>query len=221
MTDPKREAVALKLREHFVEQYGWTASGDLKAEAYYGGNWLTFDFGKVAESLDAILALGSADDCESADKHIANGGPRARLCGCCGGLAISEQSREIDGGVTASPSLSGSADGEALNGSGWVYFNEDTGTEYASNHPIESGECSYATDVRRSTIMEDAMNERLQEYFQAALTPKPAEPANAGRVAIHKDDPLYKELNLRPSADPNPFTGDVLVQEIPLDYTEG
>lgn len=34
---------------------------------------------------------------------------------------------------------------------GWLYFNEDVGTEWSEQHPIESGECPDATDIRPGT----------------------------------------------------------------------
>jgi len=56
---------------------------------------------------------------------------------------------------------------ERFDGEGWVYFSPDAGTEYARQHPVESGETPDATDIRRSTAMEDALHDRVQE--QAAL----------------------------------------------------
>lgn len=53
-------------------------------------------------------------------------------------------------------------------GIGWVYFNEDTGEEYATNHPIRSGEVSDATKIRPSTLMED----HLHAEWQAAVHQK-------------------------------------------------
>lgn len=52
-----------------------------------------------------------------------------------------------------------------LGGSGYVYFNPDTGEEYARNHPVESGEVLEATLIRRSTPMEDALNDGLQYWL--------------------------------------------------------
>lgn len=49
-----------------------------------------------------------------------------------------------------------------MQGSGWVYHNPDAGWEYAPNHPIESGEVPDATDVRRSTEMEDHLHAEYQ-----------------------------------------------------------
>jgi hypothetical protein len=42
-------------------------------------------------------------------------------------------------------------------GAGWVYNSPDTGMEYSTEHPLESGEIPDATDVRRSTFFEDWM----------------------------------------------------------------
>lgn len=55
-----------------------------------------------------------------------------------------------------------------LSGDGFVYFNEDSGCEYSVNHPIESGECPDASDIRRSTPQEDHLNAALQSEFTRA-----------------------------------------------------
>lgn len=44
-----------------------------------------------------------------------------------------------------------------LEGGGWVYWNPDTGEEYAPNHPILSGECPKAERVRAATAFEDQL----------------------------------------------------------------
>lgn len=61
-------------------------------------------------------------------------------------------------------------------GAGWVYFNEDSGEEYGENHPVESGECPDATDIRRSTGQEDHLWSQMQEEFTRATA---AEAENA------------------------------------------
>lgn len=35
---------------------------------------------------------------------------------------------------------------------GWLYHNEDTGTEWSEQHPVESGEVPDATEVRPATL---------------------------------------------------------------------
>ncbi len=35
---------------------------------------------------------------------------------------------------------------------GWSYHNPDTGMEWTVDHPIESGQCTDATNVRRMTL---------------------------------------------------------------------
>ncbi|EPX83868.1 hypothetical protein Salmuc_01643 [Salipiger mucosus DSM 16094] len=37
---------------------------------------------------------------------------------------------------------------------GWIFRNPDTGTEISSNHPVESGECPDAEDVRPASARE-------------------------------------------------------------------
>jgi hypothetical protein len=59
---------------------------------------------------------------------------------------------------------------ELLDGQGWVYFNPDAGEEYASNHPVHSGEVPEAEHIRRSTGQEDALHTAYQAAFEA-LTP--------------------------------------------------
>jgi len=39
-------------------------------------------------------------------------------------------------------------------GSGWSYFNEDTGMEWAPDHPVNSGEVPDATQIKRMTLRE-------------------------------------------------------------------
>lgn len=56
-----------------------------------------------------------------------------------------------------------------LDGTGFVFFNPDTGEEYAEDHPVKSGECIDAQHIRRSTNMEDALWGDLQARFQETL----------------------------------------------------
>lgn len=37
---------------------------------------------------------------------------------------------------------------------GWAYFNPDTGVEWTKNHPVESGECPDATEIKVMTLSE-------------------------------------------------------------------
>lgn len=93
------------------------------------------------------------------------------------------------------------------NGEGWVYFNPDTGSEYARNHPVESGECIDATDVRPSTLMEDALNERVQELFHASLaTPAPVSPppSDEGLVEL-VTKALWADGQMRLGVGPSPL----------------
>ena len=66
-------------------------------------------------------------------------------------------------------------------GEGWVYFNEDSGEEYSPNHPVESGECEDATDIRRSTPQEDHLWAALQEEFQRAEKATAATPPDQSK----------------------------------------
>lgn len=56
------------------------------------------------------------------------------------------------------PALATMRDDDLLCGDGYVYHSPDSGWEYAADHPIDSGECPDATDVRRSTEQEDFLH---------------------------------------------------------------
>ncbi len=92
---------------------------------------------------------------------------------------------------------------EALDGNGFVFFNPDTGTEWASDHPIDSGEVPDAECVRRSTGFEDAIVRQLQ----AALSE--AEPGREEIEQFHRENEAYREgrrsamASLRDDSDPN------------------
>lgn len=53
-------------------------------------------------------------------------------------------------------------------GNGWVFWNPDSGEEYAPNHPVESGECTDAESVRKSTPQEDTLYLAFQNEFARA-----------------------------------------------------
>lgn len=53
-------------------------------------------------------------------------------------------------------------------GEGWVYWSPDTGEEFASQHPVESGEVPDATHIRQATEMEASLNAGLQYWFSLA-----------------------------------------------------
>lgn len=69
-------------------------------------------------------------------------------------------SRSLDAGLPAT-----SQEGE---GTGWGAWNPDSGEEYTSNHPFESGECVEAERIRRSTPQEDTLWQGMQEQFMRA-----------------------------------------------------
>lgn len=58
-------------------------------------------------------------------------------------------------------------------GEGWVYLNEDTGEEYARNHPVESGEVPDATRIRQSTAQEDHLWNEWQRAAASSPAPMP------------------------------------------------
>ena len=52
------------------------------------------------------------------------------------------------------------AEREALS-AGWLFHNPDTGTELSINHPVESGECPDAANIRRTSVKELEVELRL------------------------------------------------------------
>lgn len=52
---------------------------------------------------------------------------------------------------------------EESNAQGWLYFNEDTGTEYSADHPVISGECPDAQDIKPATN-ENLLHELLSSW---------------------------------------------------------
>lgn len=52
---------------------------------------------------------------------------------------------------------------DGSNAQGWLYFNEDTGTEYSADHPVISGECPDAQDIKPATN-ENLLHELLSSW---------------------------------------------------------
>lgn len=67
-------------------------------------------------------------------------------------------------------SLTDGRGGVACDGGGWVFWNPDSGEEYYTDHPVESGVCNDAERIRRSTLQEDALYRGMQEWFDKANT---------------------------------------------------
>ncbi|TGT64144.1 hypothetical protein EN802_33115, partial [bacterium M00.F.Ca.ET.159.01.1.1] len=55
-----------------------------------------------------------------------------------------------------------------LDGDGWVFWNPDSGEEYSPSHPVESGECEDAQNIRNSTAQEDLLWKSMQSEFDRA-----------------------------------------------------
>ncbi len=51
-------------------------------------------------------------------------------------------------------------------GVGYVYWNPDSGEEYALDHPVSSGECEDAENIRHSTRQEDLLRQQGLEWFR-------------------------------------------------------
>lgn len=84
---------------------------------------------------------------------------------------------------------------------GWVFFNPDTGIEYATSHPIESGEVPDAEDVRPATDFEADVVRQLQ----AALTqPAATPPADADAGLVERIVDVHWQ-DLRAIVTPAPF----------------
>lgn len=73
---------------------------------------------------------------------------------------------------------------------GYVFDNPDTGEEYSPNHPLMSGECDDAENIRFATAQEQTLWNALQERFQQVEDLKHAPPASAGSEG---DERLRKE----------------------------
>lgn len=84
---------------------------------------------------------------------------------------------------------------EAEAGRGWVFFNPDSGTEYAESHPIESGEADDAEDIRKSTHFEDFLIEQLREAHAREVAASPSSPASGVRVSEEDIDRTREALS--------------------------
>lgn len=86
---------------------------------------------------------------------------------CWAAMISPENNEQVPQGIEALATANGVAGDvvEGLKGNGYVYHNPDIGFEYSRTHPVESGECSDALDIRSSTIMEDLFDEHVQELF--------------------------------------------------------
>ena len=62
---------------------------------------------------------------------------------------------------------------------GYVFDSPDSGEEYSPNHPIKSGECPDAENVRPATAQEQTLYEALQDHYAKGLTLKKAAQAIA------------------------------------------
>lgn len=65
---------------------------------------------------------------------------------------------------------------------GWIYRSPDTGTEISDNHPIDSGECPDAENVREASASE--LRQVLQQTWEAHTT------ADAARELLSDEDAL-------------------------------
>lgn len=93
---------------------------------------------------------------------------------------------------------------KAFTGKGWVYLNPDEGTEYASNHPVGSGEVPDATSIRRSTEMEDFLEKAGQAQFKRLERERADHAAALVTIAEQQDEieRLVKDVrDLLPDAE--------------------
>jgi hypothetical protein len=69
---------------------------------------------------------------------------------------------------------------------GWLFFNEDTGTEWSESHPVRSGECPDAKDIKPATLQnlkdelfvawqgwEEARREEPKQTAEPSREPQP------------------------------------------------
>jgi hypothetical protein len=85
--------------------------------------------------------------------------------------------------------------------------------------PLEQAFVSSSSATSRATATRQQIAEEKSLFL---ATPQDVARGDRIRVGgtLEAGGDVYF-VNLRPTADTNPWTGDVLVQEIPLDYTEG
>ncbi len=76
-----------------------------------------------------------------------------------------------------------------------------------------------STATRRTTATRQQIAEELSLYFADEVDVVRGDRIRVGGTAEGGGDAYF--VNLRPRADRNPFTGDLLAMEIFLDYTEG
>lgn len=75
---------------------------------------------------------------------------------------------------------------------GWLYFNEDAGTEFSVSHPVHSGECPDAKDIRPATAC--ALKEELLISWRAEADAE-------AEVAKLRERVAALEAGLKPFAD--------------------
>lgn len=96
----------------------------------------------------------------------------------CGNACLTDgEVRDMWSALLAAAPASPEPASNSFNGSGWVYHNEDTGEEYARNHPVESGEVPDAARICRSTEQEDHL---WSEWKRASLPASNEAPGRGG-----------------------------------------
>ncbi|MFT9347715.1 MAG: hypothetical protein ABF562_03265 [Gluconobacter japonicus] len=73
----------------------------------------------------------------------------------------------------------GAAEQRRKDAEGYLFDNPDTGTEYLPYHPIESGECQYAENIRKAT------NSELLSELNAAWTGWKEDREEKGRISAN------------------------------------
>ena len=85
--------------------------------------------------------------------------------------------------------------------------------------PLEQAFLSSSTATARPSATRQQLAEEKSLFLAREADVRKGDRIRVGGTAQGGGD-IY-QVNLRPAADRNPFTGDVLAQEIPLDYVEG
>ena len=85
--------------------------------------------------------------------------------------------------------------------------------------PLSRGYLAPSSSARRAEATRQQIAEELSLFFADEVDVARGDRISVGGTAEGGGEAYY--VNLRPRADENPFTGDLLAMEIFLDYTEG
>lgn len=84
---------------------------------------------------------------------------------------------------------------------------------------LEEAFVGSSTSTARQSATRAQIAEEKSLFLAEAADVKPGDRIRVGGTLEGGGDEYF--VRVRPTADVNPFTGDMLAQEIPLEYTEG